>query len=112
MTTNEPEERALMELFEHSAQEADGPMLTRLKARAVDIPKTKTRYGWLKFFAPTAALGLCAALAVGLARSPETPTELETHASIAPSAMVGAQEQAGDETDELLLASFDGLSIQ
>lgn len=65
--SRDPDERALRALFDETAEQASGPVLTKLRARAVDVPfAARRRWRAFWFVAPGLAAGLTALLiAVG-----------------------------------------------
>ncbi len=70
-------------LFDSTAAEASGPVLTKLKARARDIPLTARRSWWARFAAPTFALVTGAAAAAFLLRAtPEVAAPMGTSATV------------------------------
>jgi len=80
----EPEDD-LRALFDSTATEANGPILTKLKARALDIPQTARRRWWVRFTVPAFALvaGVAAA-AFLLKAAPVAPgPALESPAALA-----------------------------
>ncbi len=69
-------------LFDSTATEASGPVLTKLKARARDIPQTARRRWWARFAAPTFALVTGAAAAAFLLKAtPEVAAPMATSAT-------------------------------
>ena len=71
-------------LFDATASEASGPVLTKLKARAGDIPRTARRSWFARFAAPTFALvtGVAAA-AVLLKATPDPTVPMTTAVAVA-----------------------------
>jgi hypothetical protein len=63
----EPDERALLALFDETAEQASGPVLTKLRARAADAPLVaRRRWRAFWFVAPGFVAGMAALLiAVG-----------------------------------------------
>lgn len=58
----------LQQLFDRTAEQASGPLLTKLRARAVDVPERAPRATWRRWLLPTFAFAggaLVATLALG-----------------------------------------------
>src|SRR5262245_9096852 len=70
MSAEDPErdERELRALFDRTAERLDGPGLTKLRARAGDVPSSTRRRPWWLVFAPIMAIA-AGALIVVLFRS-------------------------------------------
>jgi hypothetical protein len=128
---HDPDEAGLRALFDGTADELDGPGLTKLRARAADIPAQR-RPAWWKLWAPALAVAMgglvvfgvrtmngpdSAATAQNTAQAPApTAVALKTapaEASVAPApvveddpeelAVLGEDDEDTDSGDELAL---------
>jgi hypothetical protein len=80
MTHEHDDETRLRALFERTAMDASGPTLTKLKARAQDVPTLTRRPLWQRLFAPALAVAVGAG-AVVLATGPFSSLKPESVAS-------------------------------
>ncbi len=89
-TDREPNEESLRALFDATADDLDGPGLTRQKARAADIPQRRRRPLWWRAWAPALALAAGALLVLGVRsmNHSEAPTVAETAVPVAPAPSV------------------------
>jgi hypothetical protein len=87
MTHPDSDETGLKALFDRTAEEAGGPTLTKLRARAEDVPglARKRRPAWLGWLAPVSALAIGAAAVTLAVRPAESPLREHTpSASVTP----------------------------
>lgn len=116
MTRPEEEFDDLQALFDATAEEASGPTLTKLRARAAEVPERARRRPWWRTFglaAPAAAAAAVGALAVmtlpgtpqplASFQAPSVP-ELVSTANAAPAA---EPAQAADDEAALTALAFD-----
>lgn len=104
---HDPEEADLRALFDGTADELGGPGLTKLRARAADIPAQR-RPIWWRVLAPGFALALGAIVVFGVRamNRPEAPTLAVTRplptvvAAPTPSATSPAEELEEEEEDD------------
>lgn len=87
--TAERDEAQLRELFDRTALEASGPTLTKLKARAADVPETAPSRGFWRWLFPALAFAGGAALTAVVLRTPDVP---EPVATASPSQVVAPVE--------------------
>ncbi|MBI3200490.1 MAG: hypothetical protein HYZ29_03035 [Myxococcales bacterium] len=116
---HEHDERDLEALFDATAEAATGAQLTKLKARAADVPGRRRRPLWL-LWAPFLAVAAGFFAVLMLRGNPEgeqarlpsatTTTSLQAPsvAGVAPTPAPPAEEPASDEGDETL-AGLDDL---
>lgn len=71
---HDPDEAGLRALFDGTADELDGPGLTKLRARAADIP-ARRRPAWWKLWAPALAVAMGGLLVFGIRtmNGPDSP---------------------------------------
>jgi hypothetical protein len=87
-----PDESALRALFDETSEEAAGPLLTRMAARAVDIPeRAQRRPGWIPRWAwapgiagAVVALGVLSAAFVPTYMADREPTKALSKVVLAP----------------------------
>lgn len=90
----DPDEQALLALFDETADAASGPVLTKLGARAADVPlAARRRWRAFWFVAPGLAAGL-AALLITLGPSLRRPSAPASSATMTESARPGAAASA------------------
>jgi hypothetical protein len=110
----DPEEADLKALFDSTADELAGPQLTKLKARAADIPLQR-RPIWWRLWAPAFAVAMGALLVFGVQRMnrPDATNVVATtmktaRPAPAPSAVPSVEEEDElDDSDSLALVEED-----
>ncbi len=116
-----PDEDRLRALFDETASEASRPTLTKLRARAADIPElAQKRRGWLpRLLGPLVAVGVGAAAVTlatrGLDGSAPLPSasiarsgvHIELPASAPPAPAAGTLPGAAEDESELALGMDD-----
>jgi hypothetical protein len=98
---HEPDEAGLRALFDATADELDGPGLTKLRARAADIP-ARRRPAWWKLWSPVFAVAMGGLLVFGIRtlNQPSAPGPVATTAAVAPSATELVAKSAPTPTPE------------
>ena len=116
---NSPEEEFddLQALFDATAEDASGPLLTKLRARAAEVPERARRRPWWRTFglaAPATAAALAGALAVmALPGTPEplasfrAPIVPEALAAARPAPVVEEPVASADDEEALTALAFD-----
>jgi hypothetical protein len=109
MKPDHDDEARLRALFDRTAEELPGPVLTRLTARAADVPAQARRAGWwssLRLLLPAAAVA-AGVLAVFIVSGPDSKEPVartaEAPALIAPQEVEEPKIPASEE----LTAAFD-----
>lgn len=89
----------LQQLFDRTAEQASGPTLTKLRARAADVPERAPRATWRRWLVPTFAFAGGALVAALALRSGEPAIEPLAHVPVpallsVPSASAAAELEA------------------
>ncbi len=130
MTHEHDDETRLRALFDRTAMDASGPTLTKLRARAADVPTGARRSVWQRLFAPALAVAVGATAVVlatgpfsGLKPEPVASTQVKHSATVILPSVTAPAVQApepvpataamddfgfGDSADDSLLSPLDG----
>ncbi len=102
--TAERDEAQLRQLFDRTALEASGATLTKLKARAADVPEAAPSRAWRRWLLPALAFAGGAALTAVILR---TPDAAEPVATATPGQVVAAVEASTSTPLEEVVANTE-----